>query len=67
MSRIAIYQKQVEEQKKIPSHLVEINKEKKYVRTIGQSLQSVTTWSRSINRTLYWVNTRELNRELYTR
>jgi len=38
MSRIAIYQKQVEEPKKILLYPVEINKEKKYVRAIGQSL-----------------------------
>ena len=30
MSRIALYQKQVEEQKKIPSSQVEIKKEKEY-------------------------------------
>ena len=40
MSRIAIYQKQVEEQKNILLYPVEINKEKKYIRAIGQSLQS---------------------------
>ena len=40
MSRITIYQKQVEEQKNILLYPVEINKEKKYIRAIGQSLQS---------------------------